>query len=222
MPRDSETGVILPEENPSAKVIMLLRKLTPLSIAEIKQRALEGRTITGFSCADEYGAEDEEVLLRSVKEARGELLKLGVDARIVVDGEEMDDERLGSRMQMLREIGEELEWEDEIAFAQEEVDRAVAALSDEFEEFNWWVPEDMSFLWEELKRELPAGHPLEGRDLAPMARSERSDDALFHDGEGYVLVHLTWTADNILPSPLIKEIDGDNVADFLRNDYLDG
>lgn len=221
MSRDGETGLILPEGNPSAKVIMLLHKLTALSIAEIKLCALAGRLITGFPCTDKYGAVDEEILLRSVKEAREELLGLGVDARIVVAGVETSEEQLGNRMQLLKEITEELDWEDEVVFAQEEVDRAVAELSNEFEDFNWWVPDDMSFLWEELERELSAGHPLEGRDLVPMAWSDRNDDALFHDGERFIVVHLPWSQSNAFPFPLVKEIEGDDIAEFLRKDYLD-
>lgn len=222
MSSDDETGLILPLGNPSAKTIMLLRKLTPLSIAEIKQRALEGRPITEFACTDEYGAENEEMLLQSVKDAKKRLLELGVEARIVENGEVMSEERLDNRRQMLREINEELDWEDDVALAQEEVDRVVDELAEEFEDFNWWVPDDMSFLWEELGRELPAGHPLGGRDLAPMARSDRNDDALFHDGERYVLIHLTWSTDNALPFPTFKEIEEDDIAKFLRNNYLDG
>ena len=200
---------------------MLLCKLTPLSIAEIKQRALEGRPITGFPCADEYGAEDEEILLQSVKRARESLLGLGVDAQFVVNGEIMSEGRLDNRRQMLREIDEELEWEDELCFAQEEVDRAVAELAGEFEDFGWWVPDDMSFLWDELERELPAGHPLEGCDLAPLARCERNDDVLFHDGKGFLVVHLTWSKTNVLPFPLFEEIEGDDIIEFMRNDHLE-
>ena len=62
MKRDADTGLILPVENPGAKTTALLRNLTQLSIAEIRQRALQGRPITGFPCTDEYGAEDEEIL----------------------------------------------------------------------------------------------------------------------------------------------------------------
>ena len=218
MPYKLETGVVLPVGSPNAKAIMLLRKLTPLSIAEIKQRAAEGRPITGFNDLDEYGIRDEEVLLRSVRHARKELLALGVDARIVMDGREEDSSFLDNVIQGMRETAEQLDWEDEVGYAQEEVDRAIAELAEEFEDFCWWVPDDLFELGEELRRELPAGHPLEGRDLAALARSERRDDVLFHDGQDYVLVHLTWSAHNTLPFPLFEVVEGD-VAQFLRSDY---
>lgn len=161
MGKETETGLILPIGSPSAKAIMLLRKLTPLSIAEIRQRAAEGRPITGFEDQDEYGIRDDEVLLRSVRHARKELLSLGVDARIVIDGREEGASYLDNVIKSMRETAEQLDWEDEVGFAQEEVERAIAELSEEFEDFCWWVPDDLFELGEELRRELPAGHPLE-------------------------------------------------------------
>ena len=219
MPNKAETGLVLPVGNPSAKVIMLLRKLTPLSIAEIRQRAAEGRPITGFNGVDEYGIRDDEVLLRSVRDAREGLLALGIDARVVIDSQDESTEYLDNVIRGMRETAEQLDWEDEVGFAQEEVERAVAELSEEFEDFCWWVPDDLYELGEELRRELPAGHPLEGRDLAALARSERRDDVLFHDGQDYVLVHLTWSAQNALPFPLFEVLE-DDIASFLRSDYL--
>ena len=220
MQKEAETGLILPVGSPNAKAIMLLRKLTPLSIAEIRQRAAEGRPITGFNDRDEYGIRDEEVLLRSVRHARKELLALGVDARVVMDGREEGSSFLDNVIQSMRETAEQLDWEDEVGYAQEEVERAIADLADEFEDFCWWVPDDLYELGEELRRELPAGHPLEGRDLAALARSERRDDVLFHDGQDYILVHLTWCAQNDLPFPLFEVVE-DDIDQFLRDDYLE-
>ena len=219
MPNKAETGLVLPVGNPNAKVIMLLRKLTPLSIAEVRQRAAEGKPITGFNGVDEYGIKDDEVLLRSVRDAREGLLALGIDARVVIDSQDESTEYLDNVIRGMRETAEQLDWEDEVGFAQEEVERAVAELSEEFEDFCWWVPDDLYELGEELRRELPAGHPLEGRDLAALARSERRDDVLFHDGQDYVLVHLTWSAQNTLPFPLFEVLE-DDIASFLRSDYL--
>ena len=219
MPNKAETGLVLSVGNPNAKVIMLLRKLTPLSIAEVRQRAAEGRPITGFNGVDEYGIRDDEVLLRSVRDAREGLLALGIDARVVIDSQDESTEYLDNVIRGMRETAEQLDWEDEVGFAQEEVERAVAELSEEFEDFCWWVPDDLYELGEELRRELPAGHPLEGRDLAALARSERRDDVLFHDGQDYVLVHLTWSAQNTLPFPLFEVLE-DDIASFLRSDYL--
>lgn len=220
MPKEEETGLMLPVGSPSAKAIMLLRKLTPLSIAEIRRRASQGRPITGFEDRDEYGIRDDEVLLRSVRNARERLLALGVDAHVVIDGREEGVGYLDNVIQGMRETAEQLDWEDEVGLAQEEVERAIAGLSEEFEDFCWWVPDDLYDLGEELRRELPAGHPLEGRGLAALARSERRDDVLFHDGQDYVLAHLTWSAHNDLPFPLFEVVDGD-VAQFLRDDYLE-
>jgi hypothetical protein len=220
MPNKPETGLILPVGSPSAKAIMLIRKLTPLSIAEIRQRAAEGRPITGFEDQDEYGIRDDEVLLRSVRHARKELLALGIDARVVIDGREEGASYLDNVIQSMRETAEQLDWEDEVGFAQEEVERAIAELSEEFDDFCWWVPDDLCELGEELRRELPAGHPLEGRDLAALARSERRDDVLFHDGQDYVLAHLTWSAHNALPFPLFEVVE-DDIASYLRSDYLE-
>lgn len=104
--------------------------------------------------------------------------------------------------------------------AQEEVERAITELTEEFEDFCWWVPDDLHTLDKELKRELPAGHPLECRELAALARSERRDDVLFHDGEDYILVHLTWSAHNDLPFPMFGVVEED-ITQFLRNDYLE-
>ena len=221
MPKETETGLVLPVGTPSAKVIMFLRKLTPLSIAEIKWRAAEGKPITGFEDQDEYGIRDNEVLLRSIRDARENLLALGVEARVVMGGWEEDAEYLDNVIQGMRETAEQLDWKDEVGFAQEEVERAVAELREEFEDFCWWVPDDLYELGEELRRELPAGHPLEGRDLAALARSGHRDDVLFHDGQDYVLVHLTWSAHNDLPFPLYRVLEGD-VIQFLRDDCLEG
>ena len=220
MGKETETGLILPIGSPSAKAIMLLRKLTPLSIAEIRQRASQGRPITGFNDMDEYGIRDDEILLRSVRRARKELLSLGIDAGVVIDGREEGASYLDNVIQSMRETAEQLDREDEVGFAQEEVERAIAELADEFEDFCWWVPDDLYELGEELRRELPAGHPLEGLDLAALARSERRDDVLFHDGQDYILVHLTWSAHNALPFPLFEVVNGD-ISQFLRDDYLE-
>ena len=220
MPNETETGLILPVGSPNTKAIMLLRKLTPLSIAEIRRRAAEGRPITGFEDQDEHGIRGDEVLLRSVRDAHEGLLALGVDARIVMDGLEEDASYLDNVIQGMRETAEQLDWEDEVGFAQEEVERAVAELAEEFEDFCWWVPDDLYELGEELRRELPTGHPLGGRELVALARSERRDDVLFHDGQSYILAHLTWSAHNVLPFPMFQVVEGD-VARFLRNDYLE-
>lgn len=87
-------------------------------------------------------------------------------------------------------------------------------------DFCWWVQDDLYVLGGELRRELPAGHPLECRGLAALARSERRDDVLFHDGQDYILVHLTWSTHNALPFPLFEVVNGD-ISQFLRNDYLE-
>lgn len=219
MSSEPTTGLMLPVGNPSAKTIMLLRKLTPLSIAEVRRRATEGVPITGFNALDGYGIRDDEVLLRSVRDARERLLAVGVDARVVVDGREEGSDYLDNVIQGMRESAEQLAWEDEVGFAQEEVGRAVAELSEEYEDFCWWVPDDALPLGEELRRELPVGHPLEGRELVALARSERRDDVLFHDGEDYLVVHLTWSSRNCLPFPAFRVVEGD-VARFLRDDHL--
>lgn len=221
MTSERETGLLLPVGSPSAKAIALLRKLTPLSIAEIKARAIEGRAITGFNDLDEFGIKDEEVLLRSVRDAHKMLLALGIDAQVVIDGCTENEELLDNAIESMRETAGQLDWEDEVAHAQEEVDRAIAVLEEEFEDFCWWVPDDLYALGEELQRELPVGHPLEGWELVALARSERRDDVLFHDGQDYILVHLTWSAHNILPFPMFQVVEGD-IAWFLRNDYLEG
>ncbi len=217
---EQEAGLVLPAGNPSAKAIMLLRKLTPLSIAEIRQRAAKGEITTGFNASDEYGFEDDETLLRSIRDVRKGLLELGVEARIVIDGQEESSDYLDNVIQGMRDTAEQLDWEDEVGLAQVEIERAIAELGEEFEDFCWWVPDDLFELGEELVRKLPAGHPLEGRELAALARSERADDVLFHDGEDYFLVHLTWNARNSLPFPLFKVV-ADDITSFLRSWYLD-
>ena len=102
-----------------------------------------------------------------------------------------------------------------------ELSQLVASLSEKYEDFNWWVPNSLSILLDEVAKELPAGHPLEGRNLVPLARSVRNDDVLYHDGKSYIVVHLTWNSSNILPFPLFKVIEEDDIARFLRNDYLE-
>ena len=221
MPSEQETGLLLPVGNPGAKAIALLRKLTSLSIAEIRQRATEGRPITCFKDQDEYGIRDDGILLRSIRDAREGLLEFGVDARVVIDSHEEDASYLDNVIQSMQETAEQLEWEDEVALAQEEVERAIAELQEEYEDFCWWTPDDLYELGKELRRELPVGHPLEDRELVALAKSERRDDVLFHDGQDYILVHLTWSAHNILPFPMFQVVEGD-IARFLRNDYLEG
>lgn len=220
MASEPKTGLLLPAGSPSAKAIMLLRKLTPLSIAEIRERAAEGRPITGFNDLDEYGIRDDEVLFRSLRDARERLLALGVAARVVIDGREKESGYLDIVIQDMRETAEQLAWEDEVGLAQEEVKHAIAGLQDELEDFCWCIPDDVYELGEELLRELPVEHPLEDRELIALAKSERCDDVLFHDGQGFILVHLTWSTHNSLPFPLFRVIEGD-VADFLRSDHLE-
>jgi len=221
MPSEQETGLLLPVGNPGAKVIALLRKLTSLSIAEIRQRATEGRPITGFNDQDKYGIRDDEVLLHSVRDAHEGLLALGINAHVVMDGREEDTGYLDNVIQSMQETAGQLEWEDEVALVQEEVKRAITELQEEYEDFCWWMPDDLYELSEELRREVPAGHPLEGRELVALARSERRDDVLFHDGQDYTLVHLTWSAHNILPFPMFQVVESE-IAKFLQNDYLEG
>ena len=178
--------------------------------ASVARDAGEG---TGYSFNDAG-------LLRAVRDAREALLALGIDARAVIDSQDESTEYLDNVIRGMRETAEQLDWEDEVGFAQEEVERAVAELSEEFEDFRWWVPDDLYELGEELRRELPAGHPLEGRDLAALARSERRDDVLLHDGQDFILAHLTRSAHNVLPFPLF-EVVKDDIASYLRNDYLE-
>lgn len=109
---------------------------------------------------------------------------------------------------------------DEIATARTVVGDAIERLSEEYENFNWWVPDDMDPFREEFEKELPDGHTLAGIDLAPMAKNDRSDDILFYGGGRFFRVHLTWSRQNSLPFPLFETLEGD-ITDFLRADYLE-
>lgn len=58
----------------------------------------------------------------------------------------------------------------------------------------------------ELKQELSEHHPLSGKALLAVARSEANDDVLYLDEQSgqYWLVHLTWTKETSDQYPLIK------------------
>ena len=161
------------------------------------------RVITGFADTDELGIRDDAVLLRSVRDAYDQLADLGVSVRIVDEG-----------------IAADLEWEDEVALAEQDLEDALEILGGEYPDFNWFVPENRFPLISELREELPSGHPLLLRELTPMARNERNDDVLFHDGEGFLVVHLTWSHNNTMPFPRFYEVKEEEIEDFLRVDYL--
>ena len=155
------------------------------------------RVITGFADTDELGIRDDAVLLRSVRDAYDQLADLGVSVRIVDEGEEVSRQHLDNR-----------------------IENALEILGGEYPDFNWFVPENRFPLISELREELPSGHPLLLRELTPMARNERNDDVLFHDGEGFLVVHLTWSHNNTMPFPRFYEVKEEEIEDFLRADYL--
>ncbi len=178
------------------------------------------RVITGFADTDELGIRDDAVLLRSVRDAYDQLADLGVSVRIVDEGEEVSRQHLDNRIEMDEGIAADLEWEDEVAFAEQDLEDALEILAGEYPDFNWFMPEDRLPLISELRKELPSGHPLLLRELTPMARNERNDDVLFHDGEGFLVVHLTWSHNNTMPFPRFYEVEEEEIGDFLRADYL--
>ena len=67
------------------------------------------------------------------------------------------------------------------------------------------TPAESESLLSELKRELPASHPLSGLAVRAIGRSCIDDDVLFEIEDGsrrVALVHLTWRADReVMPWP---------------------
>lgn len=179
------------------------------------------RSITGFADTDELGIRDNAVLLRSVRDAYDQLAELGVSARIVDEGDEISRRHLDNRIEMDESIAAVIEWEDRVALAEQDLEDALESLGDEYPDFNWFVPENRTPLVSELREELPSGHPLLLRELTPMACNERNGDVLFHDDEGFLVVHLTWSHDNAMPFPRFHEVKEEEIEDFLRANYLD-
>ena len=88
-------------------------------------------------------------------------------------------------------------------------------IPDESGDVIWWMPASMTSFEEELSRELSEDHPLFGRKLEAVAKSDRADDVLFL-GQGEVfLVHLTYAAENQPPFPLFVRIAPERLGEHL-------
>ena len=90
------------------------------------------------------------------------------------------------------------------------------------EDFNWWIPDDLSFYYGELKKELSDNHPLKRIDVKAAAKNSRNDDILFVSGEEYYLVHLTYSKEHSDEFPKYKILRKSELRGFFENDYLSG
>ena len=64
------------------------------------------------------------------------------------------------------------------------------------DEFNWYIPNDLSSLETQLNNELSVEHELFSERLVAVAKSTSNDDVLFTNGKHYFIVHLTWCKGN--------------------------
>ena len=72
-------------------------------------------------------------------------------------------------------------------------------------EDDWLIVEDGSSFEIELQRELNKKHFLYGRSFKTIAKCEYNDDVLFYmDNSSYVIVHLTYSRNNIEGFPKYK------------------
>ncbi|MDE5741814.1 MAG: hypothetical protein K2H90_05130 [Oscillospiraceae bacterium] len=90
------------------------------------------------------------------------------------------------------------------------------------EDFNWWIPDNLSFYDSELKNELPDNHPLKRIDAKAAAKNSRNDDILFFGGEEYYLVHLTYLKEHSDEFPKYKILRKSELMKFFEHDYLSG
>ena len=74
------------------------------------------------------------------------------------------------------------------------------------DDFNWYIPSEMSAFERELQNELVSSHPLFGKRLTAVAKSAANDDVLFCDDTHYYIVHLTWMQGNDR-HPVFQEFD---------------
>lgn len=84
---------------------------------------------------------------------------------------------------------------------------------------DWIIIEDGSSLEVELQRELNKEHFLYGRYFKTIAKCEYNDDVLFYmDNSRYVIVHLTYSRNNIEGFPKYKVFNEfKEVIDYYEN-----
>lgn len=87
--------------------------------------------------------------------------------------------------------------------------------------FTWFEPSNKLAFENQLCKELIPEHPLYGKKLYVVAKSERNDDVLFSDLYDYYLIHLTW-AMGTKDYPHYQRIKAESILSYLEEDYLSG
>lgn len=88
---------------------------------------------------------------------------------------------------------------------------------DEDGDIAWWAPDSMTTFEKELERELGPGHPLAGKRMRAVAKSDCADDVLFFGEGAFFSVHLTYSGKNVLPFPLYERILSAELADYFAS-----
>lgn len=94
---DITIGIKLPVGNVSAKACMAIKKMTGLSLGEIKQRAAADEYIVECPVADNDG-------LKLINEIKREMKKQGITTRLFEDGREEDPDLFDNLESLYEEI----------------------------------------------------------------------------------------------------------------------
>ncbi|GIZ14690.1 hypothetical protein [Capnocytophaga catalasegens] len=92
------------------------------------------------------------------------------------------------------------------------------------EDFNWFIPQNLSVFEVELQREMTKEHPLKHLEMKALACNGRNDDVLFTDNEHFYIVHLTWAGENDSDKgrfPNFFTLERENLKKFLETNFLE-
>lgn len=99
--------------------------------------------------------------------------------------------------------------------------REEPVVGDEFVfEEPWETAEHPDLLLEQLKVELPEGHPLYKKVREVLAIRVETDDILVRLGQGFAMVHLTWCRRSQPSLPFPHSVTFDTWAQFEERLYL--
>ena len=99
------------------------------------------------------------------------------------------------------------------------IETIINKLSIKYDDFNWWIPNNLKLFDEELSKEIAVNHPLYNKSMKAIAKNDRNDSVLFESKDKYYVVHLTWSYNNNSVFLIFKEINSWDLEFFLENDY---